>query len=165
MARPRRSKTQSKSQPTAVAATEKTHEVFEEIPLVQPSRTTRTAEIAFEGPIPPPDMLHRYNQIIPNAAERILAMAENENRHRHDQDNKALEANIAAQRYQLDIANTQSKLVFRSDLIGQILGWIISCACIAGSIYLTIIGWPYVAVTLLGLPLAAIIKALRGKSK
>lgn len=35
------------------------------------------------GPIPDPDTLERYNQIIPNAANRILEMAEKEQAHRH----------------------------------------------------------------------------------
>lgn len=35
----------------------------------------------FIGPIPPPSLLSQYNQIIPNAAERILAMAEKDAEH------------------------------------------------------------------------------------
>lgn len=38
----------------------------------------------FIGPVPPPDLLERYNQIIPGAGERIIAMAEQETSHRHD---------------------------------------------------------------------------------
>ena len=38
----------------------------------------------FSGPIPPPSILEGYNQIIPGAAERIIAMAEQETSHRQD---------------------------------------------------------------------------------
>ncbi len=38
----------------------------------------------FSGPIPPPDVLERYNQIAPGAANRIIAMAEQETGHRRD---------------------------------------------------------------------------------
>jgi len=36
----------------------------------------------FSGPIPPPDLLRGYNSIIPNGAERIFLMAENQSAHR-----------------------------------------------------------------------------------
>lgn len=38
---------------------------------------------AFSGPLPPPSLLQQYNTVIPNAAERILRMAEQEGEHRH----------------------------------------------------------------------------------
>ncbi|MFT5891936.1 MAG: putative membrane protein [Dokdonia sp.] len=37
---------------------------------------------SFSGPIPPPDVLNDYNQVIPDAAERILQMAEKQSEHR-----------------------------------------------------------------------------------
>jgi uncharacterized membrane protein len=36
----------------------------------------------FSGPIPPPDLLREYNEIIPNGADRIVTMAENQSAHR-----------------------------------------------------------------------------------
>ena len=37
---------------------------------------------AFSGPLPPPDVLERYNSIAPGAADRIITMAEEETTHR-----------------------------------------------------------------------------------
>ena len=37
----------------------------------------------YSGPIPDPESLAKYNQVIPGAAERILNMAENEAKNRH----------------------------------------------------------------------------------
>ena len=37
---------------------------------------------SFSGPLPPPEVLDKYNQIIPNGAERIMAMAEKQSSHR-----------------------------------------------------------------------------------
>jgi uncharacterized membrane protein len=37
---------------------------------------------AFQGPLPPPDVLERYNLVVPNGAERIMAMAESQVHHR-----------------------------------------------------------------------------------
>lgn len=38
--------------------------------------------MSFEGPIPPPDLLRQYNEIIPDGANRIVRMAENQSGHR-----------------------------------------------------------------------------------
>lgn len=39
-------------------------------------------EVSYAGPIPPPAMLARYNEVLPGAAERILKMAEEQSSHR-----------------------------------------------------------------------------------
>lgn len=38
--------------------------------------------ISFQGPIPPPDLLRQYGEIIPNGADRIVKMAEAQSAHR-----------------------------------------------------------------------------------
>ena len=53
-------------------------QVFDQlISTIQISKT-------FTGPLPPPEDFEKYNQILPGAADRILAMAENEQRIRAD---------------------------------------------------------------------------------
>ena len=42
----------------------------------------------YSGPLPLPEDLAKYDQIVPGAAERIIKMAENEMQHRHNNDNK-----------------------------------------------------------------------------
>jgi uncharacterized membrane protein len=44
----------------------------------------------YVGPLPDPHTLARYNEVLPSAAERILAMAEREQAHRHSLDERAL---------------------------------------------------------------------------
>lgn len=39
---------------------------------------------AFSGPIPPPGILHAYDDVVQNGAERIMSMAEDEQDHRHE---------------------------------------------------------------------------------
>lgn len=56
-----------------------------------PSVTLTHAEVTF-GPLPPPDILARYNQIIPGAAERILRMAEDDALHQRQMEQVALTA-------------------------------------------------------------------------
>lgn len=43
----------------------------------------QSVEIAtFAGPIPPPELLRQYNEVIPDGANRIVTMAENQSSHR-----------------------------------------------------------------------------------
>ena len=44
----------------------------------------------YSGPLPPPDALERYSQIIPNGGERIMVMAEEQSKHRRALEAKAL---------------------------------------------------------------------------
>jgi uncharacterized membrane protein len=39
---------------------------------------------SFSGPIPDPESLAKYNTVMPGLAERIIAMAENEAKNRHE---------------------------------------------------------------------------------
>lgn len=44
----------------------------------------------FSGPVPPPDILEGYEKCLPGSADRILAMAEKEQSHRHGRENNLL---------------------------------------------------------------------------
>jgi uncharacterized membrane protein len=44
--------------------------------------TQRTSLEMFQGPLPPPSVLEHYDRIVPGAAQRILAMAEQQATHR-----------------------------------------------------------------------------------
>lgn len=49
----------------------------------------------FSGPVPPPDLLSGYDDIIPGAAERILRMAEEDAVHRREIEKAAIDHNSA----------------------------------------------------------------------
>ena len=49
----------------------------------QDKTTQITAVSAYSGPLPPPESLIKYNEAAPGAAERIISMAEQEMKHRH----------------------------------------------------------------------------------
>ena len=54
------------------------------------------------GPLPDPAVLQRYEEILPGAAERILAMAEANAAHRREAQKQEMEATIAAVNRQID---------------------------------------------------------------
>ena len=59
---------------------------LELISVLQVSRVQTT----FSGPLPPPEDFKKYNEVLPNAADRILSMAENEQKIRSDGQTKML---------------------------------------------------------------------------
>lgn len=53
--------------------------------------------VRFSGPVPHPDDLARYDEILPGAADRIFAMAKKEQAHRHFKERKTLEISSRGQ--------------------------------------------------------------------
>ena len=49
------------------------------------------------GPLPPPETLKEYNEILPDAAERIFSMAEKEQEHHHTTEIKLVDHEIKKQ--------------------------------------------------------------------
>ena len=47
------------------------------------------------GPIPPPEILAGYEKALPGGADRILAMAATQQKHRHGMESKVLDSHIA----------------------------------------------------------------------
>lgn len=45
---------------------------------------------SFSGPLPPPDLLAEYHQVVPGLAERIVLMAEKEGDHRRELQSRAM---------------------------------------------------------------------------
>ena len=95
---------------------------------------------SFQGPIPPPEVLKGYEGILPGSAERLLKMAEEEQQHRFEVDNKLTDGYLS--------------LNFR----GQILGFLIVIALIVAIVYLTLNDHEYVAggLTVVAVSLAVI---------
>jgi len=73
----------------------------------------------FSGPLPPPHLLAKYNEAF---AERIVAMAETQARHRQDLEKKVVFSNS------------------RHELFGQISAVIVAVSAIGGGTYLTLHG-------------------------
>lgn len=49
----------------------------------------------FEGPFPHPQTLEQYNRVLPGAAERVFALTEREQTHRHDLQSTAIRGAIS----------------------------------------------------------------------
>lgn len=100
-----------------------------------------------------------YDGLVSGAAARIIKLAEDESAHRRQVENKALDANIALQEQNVVIAKQQNKVVNRSDILGQIFGFVICISCVGAAIYLGINGHDWLAGTITVIPSAAVIKS------
>lgn len=54
----------------------------------------QSIETSYKGPIPPPDYLNGYKEVLPNAPERILTMAEEQQKHRMAMENMIVRRNL-----------------------------------------------------------------------
>ena len=102
----------------------------------------------------------------------LVRWNEEEQSHRRRMDQLAIEANIEAQRRQLDLAEGQldaqrtaamyqAQTVRHSDMLGQVFGWVLSTGAIVLAAYLAIEGHEAVAAALAALPTAAVIQSFR----
>ncbi len=53
---------------------------------------------SFSGPLPPPQILERYEEVLKGAADRIFVMAEAQSEHRQRLEAKVVDGNVEAQR-------------------------------------------------------------------
>lgn len=79
---------------------------------------TRTHVERFVGPLPPPEILIKYEQAFRGAADRIIAMAENQSKHRQKLENKVISSNVANERISM-ILSFVLTIIFM--IIGAIL--------------------------------------------
>ena len=69
-----------------------------------PNKNSRPGEVvlhqsqSFSGPLPSPDALAKYEQVVRGAAERIIAMAEQQASHRQDLESKVIRSDISNSR-------------------------------------------------------------------
>jgi uncharacterized membrane protein len=48
-----------------------------------------------KSPLPPPDILQRYDEVLPGATERLLRMVEDESAHRRKLENRQMDSEVA----------------------------------------------------------------------
>lgn len=96
-------------------------------------------ETHHSGPLPAPETLAQYNEIIPNGAERIMAMAETQSEHR-----KALEAKV------IQSQTCQSER-------GQIIAGILAFVLIGAGVAAFLTGHDGVAGTIFGVTVVGLV--------
>ncbi len=92
----------------------------------------------FSGPLPPPEVMKRYEEILPGSAERILKMAENQSEHR-----MSLEK-IVIPRQQKESAR------------GQIFGFVLSFLLMVCAVYAIASGFGWIGGMILTVTIVSI---------
>ena len=77
---------------------------------------------SFSGPLPPPEVLKRFDEVVPGSAERIIKMAEGQFAHRTELEKKVINSDIARSR------------------LGQILGFTIAIVGLVCSVVISMYG-------------------------
>jgi uncharacterized membrane protein len=90
-------------------------------------------ERSWLGPLPAPDALHAFGEVNASFPERIVAMTEREQTHRHRQEQEELQATIEDQ--------IRSR---RERRLGQTLGFILALVLTGSGIALTLASYPTV---------------------
>lgn len=113
---------------------------------------------AWKGPIPPPTILDQYNSIVPDAAERILIMAEEEARIRrdqiqkdHDSENRAKESDI--NQYHSDVKR------------GQYLAALVMLGIVAAVVVCVVFDKEKAAMAVAGMGAVGIVSSFIGRKK
>ena len=88
---------------------------------------------SWKGPLPPPEVLRSFEEIVPGAAGRILDMAERQSDHRIQMEKTAIVGDS------------------RRSYLGLAAAFILSSAIIGGGIYLIINDHDWAGVSLIGL--------------
>ena len=101
---------------------------------------------SWRAPLPSPNALARYNDVLPGAAERILQMAERQQEQDH---NIQMEAII--------IERTVVVSDARRAYLGLLAGFIISLLVIVGGIYLIATGHDWAGAVLIGINLSGLV--------
>ncbi len=112
---------------------------------VQPVADITMVEATWSGPLPPPDTLQQYEELVPGAANRILVMAESQIKHDQNQENMTLEITRT-------VINGNSKRGYLGILSAFIIAMTgIGCGTFLSAIGREGIGAAFVVVPLVGL--------------
>src|SRR5262249_35575316 len=79
---------------------------------------TATVRVTYEAPLPPPNMMQAYEEILPGSADRIIAMAERQSVHRQGMETNVVHSNSVTERR------------------GQIFAFILGLVGLVGAIWL-----------------------------
>jgi uncharacterized membrane protein len=101
-------------------------------------RQLQMQAVSFSGPLPPPQLLHQYNEVVPDGAERLMKMAEVQQTHRQELERTVIHGNV------------------RSEARGQWMGLLISLVVVGAGTYLAAIGKQLTGGLLVGVDVVAL---------
>jgi uncharacterized membrane protein len=112
------------------------------------TRVVHEVVASFAGPLPHPSILRGYDDVVPGAAERIIAMAEKEQTHRHSWEQRALTADTWYA------------------MIGMLAGWTVAMGLAGGAVVAAMYDQPSVGIALAAASATGMVwKLVQGRSE
>jgi Predicted membrane protein len=108
-------------------------------PGVSSSTSITVQKSEFHGPLPPPELLRQYNDIIPDAAERIMLLFEQQAAHRMDLERRTIYGDNKRAGW------------------GIVCGTVVSLTVLGAATYLVATGHDWAGATLAGIDIAGIV--------
>lgn len=103
---------------------------------------------SFSGPLPPPEMLRKYEELLPGSADRIISIAERQSSHRQKLESDVIASSI------------------RNERLGMTFGFLICILAISGGIFAVMHGKSAEGIAAIITPLVALVAVfVYGKSK
>ena len=121
-----------------------------EPPAIEQTGSSDAEQTSFEysslysGPLPPPVHLAHYEQVQAGLADRIISMAEKEQAHRIDTEQRALRASISSHRWGQFLGTFLAVLGFAVAAVFGYWGHAAVGATLAGGVVSAIVGVLYV---------------------
>ena len=123
--------------------------------LTEKQQTTQKHNVsqvasAWQGPLPSPEAVKQFDEIVESGAERIFRMAELEQQHRINSEKLIIQVNSEAARAEIKAA-----------IRGAWMGFIVPILAIFGAVFTSSIGanWS-VSVALVSIPVMGVVKTL-----
>ena len=120
---------------------------------------------AYSGPLPPAEQLERYEKLYGGAAKMFFDKFFEEQTHRHEIEKNESDAGIRSMDKFYGIEAKEGKFNFIGNLTGQILSAVLCLSGLALCGFLAMNGREWVAVSVVAIPFAGIIRAMIGIKK
>ena len=108
---------------------------------METKKATRRNNNSISSLIPSPELLIRYNAVMPGLADRLISQAEQQTAHRHYMEKKHLNANIC------------------KSILGLVFGFLIGLLGVGGGMYLTYMGFNVIGIIFSSATLVSLVMA------
>ncbi len=94
---------------------------------------------SFSGPIPPPEILSKYDEICPGAADRLIRMAEKQSAHRQSLESRALDCE------------------HKRSMLGMMCGLVVAISGFAVAAWIAWLGHPWIGVLFASIDIVSLV--------
>lgn len=89
----------------------------------------------YSGPLPPPEILRQYDEILPGSASAIIQAYQSQVKHRLNVEQQQVDSDITHRQAMSDLEKERINGIFRSDLMGQLCGFVLALVSLGAAIY------------------------------